>query len=299
VRCPSSEPAQFYTDRVMADLNPDQYEAVHHTGGPLLVVAGAGSGKTRVLTQRIAWLISSGVHPMKILAITFTNKAADEMRHRVSDLVGPVANQMWVSTFHKACVRILRAHADRIGYPKTFSIYDSQDSKRLVGYVIRDLGLDPRKFPAQASQGRISLWKNELISADRATDIAESVVDRKHADVYREYQDRLLRAGAMDFDDLLVNVVRLFESCPDILDMYQQRFEHVLIDEYQDTNYAQNKIVLMLEQHTTMSAWWATPTKVCIAFVALTCATSMILSKHSPMSRLSYSPRIIEAPKRF
>jgi len=230
----------------MADLNPDQYEAVHHSGGPLLVVAGAGSGKTRVLTQRIAWLISSGVHPMKILAITFTNKAADEMRHRVSDLVGPVANQMWVSTFHKACVRILRAHADRIGYPKTFSIYDSQDSKRLVGYVIRDMGLDPRKFPAGASQGRISLWKNELISADRATDIAESVVDRKHAEVYREYQSRLLRAGAMDFDDLLVNVVRLFESCPDVLEMYQQRFEHVLIDEYQDTNYAQNKIVLML-----------------------------------------------------
>jgi DNA helicase-2/ATP-dependent DNA helicase PcrA len=230
----------------MADLNPDQYEAVHHTGGPLLVVAGAGSGKTRVLTQRIAWLISTGVHPMKILAITFTNKAADEMRHRVSELVGPVAQQMWVSTFHKACVRILRGHADRIGYPKTFSIYDSSDSKRLIGYVIRDMGLDPRKFPAQAAQGRISLWKNELVPPARASDIAESVVDRKHAEVYREYQDRLMRAGAMDFDDLLVNVVRLFETCPDILDLYQQRFEHVLIDEYQDTNYAQNKIVLML-----------------------------------------------------
>lgn len=227
-------------------LNPDQYEAVHHLGGPLLVVAGAGSGKTRVLTQRIAWLISQGVHPMKILAITFTNKAADEMRHRVAELVGPVANQMWVSTFHKACVRILRSHADRIGYPKTFTIYDSQDSKRLVGYVIRDMGLDPRKFPAQATQSRISLWKNELISSNKATDIAESVVDRKHADVYREYQDRLMRAGAMDFDDLLFNVVRLFESCPDILEIYQQRFEHILIDEYQDTNFAQNKIVLML-----------------------------------------------------
>jgi DNA helicase-2/ATP-dependent DNA helicase PcrA len=230
----------------MTDLNPDQHEAVHHLGGPLLVVAGAGSGKTRVLTQRVAWLISSGVHPMKILAITFTNKAADEMRHRVADLVGPVAQQMWVSTFHKACVRILRSHADRLGYPKTFTIYDSQDSKRLVGYVIRDMGLDPRKFPSNAAQSRISLWKNELLTWQRASDAAVSVVDQKHAEVYREYQERLLRAGAMDFDDLLVNVVRLFETCPDVLEIYQQRFEHVLIDEYQDTNLAQNKIVLML-----------------------------------------------------
>ncbi|MEY4010065.1 MAG: ATP-dependent helicase PcrA, partial [Actinomycetota bacterium] len=181
-----------------------------------------------------------------ILAITFTNKAADEMRHRVRDIVGPVANNMWVTTFHKACVRILRSHADVLGYPKTFTIYDSQDSKRLVGYVIRDMGLDPRKFTAQSVQGRISLWKNELIGVDRAADSAAHIADRRLADIYREYQARLLRAGAMDFDDLLVNVVRLFEQHPDILRHYQERFEQVLIDEYQDTNLAQNRIVLML-----------------------------------------------------
>ena len=227
-------------------LNPEQEDAVLHPGGPLLVVAGAGSGKTRVLTQRIAWLIKQGTHPTRILAITFTNKAADEMRHRVEELVGPVAKSMWVTTFHKACVRILRAHAEQLGYPKSFTIYDSQDSKRLVGYVVRDLGLDPKKFPAQAVQSRISLWKNELIGVDKAFDTALHIADRKYAEVYREYQARLLRAGAMDFDDLLVNVVHLFELHPNVLNHYQERFEHVLIDEYQDTNLAQNRIVLML-----------------------------------------------------
>jgi DNA helicase-2/ATP-dependent DNA helicase PcrA len=227
-------------------LNPDQQEAVYHPGGPLLVVAGAGSGKTRVLTQRIGWLISQGVHPTSILAITFTNKAAEEMRHRVADLVGPVASHMWVTTFHKACVRILRQHADLIGYPKQFSIYDSQDSKRLIGYVIRDMGLDSKKFPAGAAQSRISLWKNELITPVRAHDTAEHVIARRYAEVYREYQARLIRAGAMDFDDLLVNVVRLFEQHPEVLRHYQERFQHILIDEYQDTNQAQNRIVLML-----------------------------------------------------
>ena len=227
-------------------LNPDQQEAVYHPGGPLLVVAGAGSGKTRVLTQRIAWLISQGVHPQSILAITFTNKAAEEMRHRVADLIGPTARNMWVTTFHKTCVRILRQHAELLGYPKQFTIYDSQDSKRLIGYVIRDMGLDPKKFPANAAQSRISLWKNELISTAQAHDHAEHIIARKHAEVYREYQTRLVRAGAMDFDDLLVNVVRLFEQHPDVLYHYQQRFQHILIDEYQDTNQAQNKIVLML-----------------------------------------------------
>ena len=236
----------LFADDPSLGLNPEQEDAVTHPGGPLLVVAGAGSGKTRVLTQRIGWLISRGTHPSRILAITFTNKAADEMRHRVRDIVGPVANNMWVTTFHKACVRILRSHADVLGYPKTFTIYDSQDSKRLVGYVIRDMGLDPRKFTAQSVQGRISLWKNELIGVDRAADSAAHIADRRLADIYREYQARLLRAGAMDFDDLLVNVVRLFEQHPDILRHYQERFEQVLIDEYQDTNLAQNRIVLML-----------------------------------------------------
>lgn len=227
-------------------LNPDQQEAVYHPGGPLLVVAGAGSGKTRVLTQRIAWLISQGTSPMEILAITFTNKAAEEMRHRVADLVGPVARSMWVTTFHKACVRMLRQHAELIGYPKQFTIYDSQDSKRLIGYVIRDMGLDAKKFPANAAQSRISLWKNELITPAVAFDTAEHISARRNGEIYREYQARLIRAGAMDFDDLLVNVVRLFEAHPDVLRQYQERFQHILIDEYQDTNQAQNRIVLML-----------------------------------------------------
>jgi len=227
-------------------LNPDQYDAVVHRGGPLLVVAGAGSGKTRVLTQRIAWLIEGGVHPMRVLAITFTNKAAGEMRDRVEALVGPVARQMWVSTFHAACVRILRAHADLLGFPKTFSIYDQSDAQRLVSYVIRDLGLDVKRFPARGVQARISLWKNELLTPGKAKDRATGMLESKHADVYIEYQLRLERAGAMDFDDLLMRTVQLFKQHPDVLAMYQERFEHILIDEYQDTNISQNEIVLML-----------------------------------------------------
>ena len=227
-------------------LNPDQYDAVVHQGGPLLVVAGAGSGTTRVLTQRIAWLIEGGVHPMRVLAITFTNKAAGEMRDRVEALVGPVARQMWVSTFHAACVRILRAHADLLGFPKTFSIYDQSDAQRLVSYVIRDLGLDVKRFPARGVQARISLWKNELLTPGKAKDRATGMLESKHADVYIEYQLRLERAGAMDFDDLLMRTVQLFKQHPDVLAMYQERFEHILIDEYQDTNVSQNEIVLML-----------------------------------------------------
>ena len=229
-------------------LNPDQEEAVYHPGGPLLVVAGAGSGKTRVLTQRIAWLMSQGVHPQSILAITFTNKAAEEMRERVAGLVGPTARNMWVTTFHKACVRILRQHAEVLGYPKQFTIYDSDDSKRLIGYVIRDMNLDPKVFPSKGAQSKISLWKNELISPATAHDTSTNPHERRTSGIYTEYQNRLLKAGAMDFDDILVNVVRLFEKYPDILRVYQERFQHILIDEYQDTNQAQNRIVLQLGQ---------------------------------------------------
>jgi DNA helicase II / ATP-dependent DNA helicase PcrA len=227
-------------------LNPDQLDAVVHGGGPLLVVAGAGSGKTRVLTHRIAHLIDEGVHPGRILAITFTNKAADEMRQRVEALVGPVVRSMWVSTFHSACVRILRANADRLGYPRSFSIYDEADAVRLTGYVIRDLHLDAKRFPPRGVHAVVSLWKNELVDPDTAAARAENVFDRKRADVYREYQARLLKAGAMDFDDLLVNTVRLFRDHPDVLESYRQRFEHILVDEYQDTNQSQNEIVLLL-----------------------------------------------------
>ncbi|MEY2581267.1 MAG: ATP-dependent helicase UvrD/PcrA [Ilumatobacteraceae bacterium] len=227
-------------------LNPDQLDAVVHRGGPLLVVAGAGSGKTRVLTHRIAHLIDEGVPPSAILAITFTNKAAEEMRHRVAELVGPVTKTMWVCTFHSACVRILRAHGDRLGYPRTFSIYDQADAQRLTGYVVRDLNLDAKRFPPRAVHGQISLWKNELISPQQAVERAGNIFERKHADIYTDYQARLLKAGAMDFDDLLMKTVELFRTEPDVLAHYQQRFQHVLIDEYQDTNMAQNEIALAL-----------------------------------------------------
>ena len=227
-------------------LNPDQLDAVVHGDGPLLIVAGAGSGKTRVLTHRIAHLIDNGVHPMRILAITFTNKAADEMRHRVADLVGPVAKKMWVSTFHAACVRILRANGDRLGYPSSFSIYDQADAQRLTGYVIRDLALDPKRFTPRGAHGAISNWKNELVDPDAAKARAANPFDRKYAEIYADYQARLHKAGAMDFDDLLTNTVELLRRCPDVLDAYQQRFEHILVDEYQDTNTAQNEIVLLL-----------------------------------------------------
>jgi DNA helicase-2/ATP-dependent DNA helicase PcrA len=231
-------------------LNPDQLDAVVHRGGPLLVVAGAGSGKTRVLTHRIAHLIDEGIHPMQILAITFTNKAAGEMRERVASLVGPVALKMWVSTFHSACVRILRANADRLGYPRTFSIYDQSDAQRLTGYVIRDLGLDAKRFTPRGVHGIISLWKNELVSPDQADAKAANIFDRKHAEVYREYQLRLHRAGAMDFDDLLMKTVELFEQHPDVLQSYQDRFKHILIDEFQDTNQAQNRLAVLLAKES-------------------------------------------------
>ena len=231
----------------LSGLNPDQYDAVVHRGGPLVVVAGAGSGKTRVLTHRIAHLIDSGVNPMQILAITFTNKAADEMRHRVIDLVGPGGKQMWVSTFHAACVRILRANAERLGFPRNFSIYDSDDSKRLITNVIRDFDLDPKRFPAKQVQSRISLWKNELITPHRASalDVSNPAYE-KIAEIYADYQRRMQTAGAMDFDDLLTFTVKLFADFPDVLESYRDRFQHILVDEYQDTNVAQNEIILML-----------------------------------------------------
>jgi len=237
----SADPSPF-----TSGLNPDQFDAVVHRDGPLLVVAGAGSGKTRVLTHRIAHLIDEGVRPTSILAITFTNKAAAEMRDRVGELVGPMVKAMWVSTFHSACVRILRRDGEVLDYPRNFSIYDQADAVRLTGYVIRDLGLDSKRFTPRGVHGLISLWKNELVGPDDAAARAENIFDRKHAEVYIEYQARLHRAGAMDFDDLLLNVVRLFREHPDVLDHYRQRFEHILVDEYQDTNQAQNEIVLML-----------------------------------------------------
>ena len=231
-------------------LNPDQADAVVHGTGPLLVVAGAGSGKTRVLTHRIAHLISEGVSPFEILAITFTNKAADEMKHRVAELVGSVAQKMWVSTFHAACVRILRRDGKALGFPSSFTIYDQADAVRLTGYVLRDMNVDPKRFPPRSVHATISAAKNELVSVDEYEERAAGLFEKRIAGVYREYQNRLLSAGAMDFDDLLTQTVRLFREHPDVLRHYQQRFKHVLVDEYQDTNAAQNAIVTMLaSQH--------------------------------------------------
>ena len=232
---------------ILEDLNPAQYEAVTHTGGPLLVVAGAGSGKTRVLTHRIAHLIDHhGLSPFEILAITFTNKAAGEMRDRVGTLVGPVAESMWVSTFHAACVRILRRDADYIDYPSRFTIYDQGDAVRLCGYVLRDLNLDQKRFPPRAIHATISAAKNDNIGAEQYAEQASNIFERRIAEVFSHYQRRLAAAAAMDFDDLLLRTVELFRNCPEVLERWRQRFAHVLVDEYQDTNPVQNELVISL-----------------------------------------------------
>ncbi len=236
-----------FGDDLLAGLNPSQREAVEHVEGPLLVLAGAGSGKTRVLTRRIAHLIQEHrISPFEILAITFTNKAADEMKGRIAALVGPVAHKMWVSTFHSACVRILRRDADLLGYPKAFTIYDQADANRLTGYCIRDLDLDPKRFQPRSVHGRISAAKNEGVLAPEFAEQAKLAYEVKIAQVYAEYQARLRKAGAMDFDDLLLVTVELFKQHPDVLEHYRRRFGFVLVDEYQDTNSVQNELVLML-----------------------------------------------------
>jgi DNA helicase II / ATP-dependent DNA helicase PcrA len=232
---------------VLSGLNPVQREAASAPDGPILVVAGAGSGKTSVLTHRVAYLVGERkLSPFQILAITFTNKAAGEMKARVEALVGPVARRMWVSTFHSACARILRRDIERLGYRSSFTIYDQADAVRLTDYVRRDLDLDPKRFPARRTQGLISAMKNELVSPAEALDRAVGPFERKVAEIYVEYQKRLQDASAADFDDLLLLVVRLFREHPDVLARWQHRFEYVLVDEFQDTNMAQWEIVRML-----------------------------------------------------
>ncbi len=247
VPSPGDQPAPASDDHLLDGLNPAQREAVTHPAGPVLVVAGAGSGKTRVLTHRIAWLIKTQhVSPFEILAITFTNKAAGEMKERVAHLVGPVAQKMWISTFHSACVRILRRDADLLGFPKSFTIYDQADAQRLVGYVLRDLNVDTKRFPPRSVHATISAAKNDHVTAEQFRERAKQIFERRIGDVYQEYQARLQRAGAMDFDDLLLDTVELFRTHPDVLDHYRNRFKHVLVDEYQDTNPVQNELVLQL-----------------------------------------------------
>jgi DNA helicase-2/ATP-dependent DNA helicase PcrA len=231
-------------DPLLEGLNPQQSAAVTHAGGPLLVVAGAGSGKTRVLTRRIAYLMARrNVAPYEILAITFTNKAAGEMKERDGELVGPVAKSMWVSTFHSACVRILRQEAGRLGYSNTFSIYDSADSQRLITIVAKELNLDPKRYPARQFQSIISNAKNELLSPQDYLKAASSQFEQIVADVYTIYQGRLARANAMDFDDLILKTVEVLQRFPEAKARFRSRFRHVLVDEYQDTNHAQYVLV--------------------------------------------------------
>ncbi|MFJ5261374.1 DNA helicase PcrA [Streptomyces sp. NPDC088387] len=225
-------------------LNDNQRAAVVHSGSPLLIVAGAGSGKTRVLTHRIAYLLAErSVHPGQILAITFTNKAAGEMKERVEHLVGPRANAMWVMTFHSACVRILRRESKRLGFTSSFSIYDAADSKRLMALVCRDLDLDPKRYPPKSFSAKISNLKNELIDEEDFAAQATDGFEKTLAQAYALYQSRLREANALDFDDLIMTTVNLLRAFPDVAEHYRRRFRHVLVDEYQDTNHAQYTLV--------------------------------------------------------
>ena len=254
-------------EELLAGLNPQQREAVVHAGSPLLIVAGAGSGKTRVLAHRIAYLLDHrNVQPGQILAITFTNKAAGEMRERVESLVGPRARAMWVSTFHSACVRILRSEAGRVGLKSNFSIYDAADSQRLMATVMRELDLDPKRYPPRSFSHQVSNLKNELIDeetfagrvgdpeSETAAASAQAAADAVLAQAYTMYQRRLRQANALDFDDLIMTTVNILQAFPDVAEHYRRRFRHVLVDEYQDTNHAQYVLVRELSAQIDVPA---------------------------------------------
>ncbi|GAA2163445.1 ATP-dependent DNA helicase PcrA [Humibacillus xanthopallidus] len=256
-------------EALLEGLNPHQRDAVVHEGTPLLIVAGAGSGKTRVLTHRIAWLLGErGAQPGQILAITFTNKAAAEMRERVESLVGPRARAMWVMTFHSACVRILRREAAKVGMKSTFSIYDAADSQRLMSLVLRDLDLDPKRYPARGFSHQVSNLKNELIDEETyAAQVAEgNHYDRTVASAYTQYQRRLRQANALDFDDIIMMTVNILQAFPDVAEYYRRRFRHVLVDEYQDTNQAQYQLIkeLVGEVKGPAGAYAVPPAELCV-----------------------------------
>ncbi len=258
-------------NQLLEDLNPAQRTAVEHRGTPLLIVAGAGSGKTRVLTRRIAHLLATGdATPGQILAITFTNRAAAEMKERVADLVGPVGRTMWVSTFHSACVRILRAEAHRLGVKSNFTIYDTQDSLRLIILILRDFNIDAKNTRPRMVLSRISSAKNELIDHETFltnTQLAsdkDAAIESVIAQIYREYQNRLTRANAFDFDDLIGSTVALLQLFPEVANMYRRRFRHIMVDEYQDTNHAQYMLIKELVGTVAVSPASPPPAGLCV-----------------------------------
>src|SRR5947209_3855735 len=234
-------------EALLEGLNEPQRDAVTAVDGPLLILAGAGSGKTRVLTHRIAYLLATErAGAGEILAITFTNKAAQEMRDRVGLLVGRQVRAMWVMTFHSACARMLRAHADRLGYQRQFTIYDQADSRRLIKRCLDDLGIDPKRFTPAAIGAQISDAKNRLRDADSYGKMVGSFFEQTVADVYRAYEHELHRMNAMDFDDLLVRAVEVLQLFDEVREQYAEGFRHVLVDEYQDTNHAQYRWLQLL-----------------------------------------------------
>ncbi|HJV17572.1 MAG TPA: DNA helicase PcrA [Bacillales bacterium] len=238
---------QYLTDKLLNGLNPEQKSAVKATDGPLLIMAGAGSGKTRVLTHRIAYLmVEKGVNPYNILAITFTNKAAREMRDRISKMMGGAAEQIWISTFHSMCVRILRRDIDRIGFNRNFTILDTTDQQSVIKGILKDKNIDPKKFDPRAILGSISSAKNELIEPEEYAKTAGGYFEKVVSDVYTEYQKRLRKNQALDFDDLIMSTILLFKRVPDVLEYYQRKFQYIHVDEYQDTNRAQYLLVKLL-----------------------------------------------------
>ncbi|MFZ0370046.1 MAG: UvrD-helicase domain-containing protein, partial [Halobacillus sp.] len=228
-------------------LNEEQRNAVTHTEGPLLIMAGAGSGKTRVLTHRIAYLLSEkDVAPRNILAITFTNKAAREMKDRVESLVGKDGEKIWMSTFHSMCVRILRRDIDRIGYDRNFSILDSSDQLSVIKQVLKEFNLDPKRWDPRAMLGAISNSKNELMTPEDYEQKAGNMHEEQIAKIYKGYQKKLRKNQSLDFDDLIMQTLSLFDRVPEVLEYYQRRFQYIHVDEYQDTNHAQYQLVKQL-----------------------------------------------------
>ena len=235
---------------LLQGLNPDQRLAVETTEGPLLIVAGAGSGKTRVLTNRVAHLLSEKrIHPWNILAITFTNKAAREMKDRIHALAGAEAEEIWISTFHSMCVRILRRDIDRIGYNRNFTILDSSDQLTVMKQILKEKNLDPKQIPPRGLLHRISHGKNRLQTARDMKERAQSYMDELAAEIFETYQDKLRTNQSLDFDDLLTETVRLFRQVPEVLDFYRKKFQYIHVDEYQDTNHVQYVLIRLLAEH--------------------------------------------------